>query len=156
MKKILAFAVSHALVFALGFVLGVYLLPILAAPPAPGLADVQAASAGARYTAEFRRNLKGSDPLHWGEGILSLGADRAVFKGRLAPGPAYKLYLVPQAVETGADFLRIKSQSLAVADIKTFENFIVTLPPGTPLERYTGVVVWCESFEQFITAGAYK
>lgn len=156
MKKILLLAVSHALVLALGVALGIYLLPILTAPPAPSVADVQAASSGARYTAEFRRNLKGSDALHWGEGRLSIGPDRVALMGRVAPGPAYKLYLVPEFVETEADFKRLKAQSLAVADIKTFENFIVPLPPGTPLERYSAVVIWCESFSQFITAGKYR
>lgn len=156
MKKILLLAVSHAVVLVLGVALGIYLLPILTAPPAPSVADVQAASSGARYTAEFRRDLKGSDALHWGEGRLSIGPDRVALMGRVAPGPAYKLYLVPEFVETEADFKRLKAQSLAVADIKTFENFIVPLPPGTPLERYSAVVIWCESFSQFITAGKYR
>lgn len=156
MKKILLLAVSHGVVLALGVALGIYLLPILAAPPAPSAADVQAASSAARYTAEFRRDLKDSDSLHWGEGRLSIAPDRVALMGRLAPGPAYKLYLVPEFVETEADFKRVKAQSLAVADIKTFENFIVPLPPGTPLERYSAVVIWCESFSQFITAGKYR
>lgn len=156
MKKILALAVSHAVVLALGVALGIYLLPILTAPPAPSAADVRSAASGALYTAEFRRDLKGSDALHWGEGRLSIGPDRVALMGRIAPGPAYKLYFVPAFVETEADFLRVKPQSLAVADIKTFENFIVPLPPGTPLERYTGVVIWCETFSQFITAGKYR
>lgn len=156
MKRILLLALSHVGVLALGVALGIYLLPILAAPPAPSAQQVQAASSGARYTAEFRRDLKGSDALHWGEGRLSIGPDRVALMGRLAPGPAYKLYLVPEYVETEADFLRVKASSLAVADIKTFENFIVPLPPGVPLERYGTVVIWCEAFSQFITAGRYR
>lgn len=156
MKKFLLLALSHALVLLVGFGLGIYLLPILTAPDAPSAAQVQAASASAQFRAEFKRQLKGSDPLHWGEGALSIGPSSIALVGRIAPGPAYKLYLVPQFVETGEDFKRVKAQSLAVADVKTFENFIVALPPGTPLENYNTVVIWCESFSQFITAAKYR
>jgi hypothetical protein len=76
--------------------------------------------------------------------------------GRIAPGPAYKLYLVPEFVETPDDFKRVKEKSLSVGDVKTFENFIVPLPPGTPLDQFNTVVIWCESFSQFITAAKYR
>jgi hypothetical protein len=32
----------------------------------------------------------------------------------------------------------------------------VPLAPGTDLARYAGVVIWCESFSQFITAAKYR
>jgi hypothetical protein len=156
MKKALVLIVSHLAVLALGFALGVYLLPILAAPPAPTAAQVQAAGAGAGYSTSFVRNLKGSDALHWGEGRVSVGPAAISLMGRIAPGPAYRLYLVPGTVESAQEFLRVKAQSLPVADVRTFENFIAPLPPGTPLDRYNSVVIWCESFSQFITAGRYR
>ena len=156
MKRLLLLTVSHLLVLGLGFALGIYLLPILAAPPAPDPAQLRAAAQGARFQGEFRRDLKGSDALHWGEGQVTLASAAVTLAGRVAPGPAYRLYLVPEFVETGEDFLRLKSKSLAVGDVKTFENFIVPLPPGTPLENYTTVVVWCEAFSQFITAARYR
>ena len=77
-------------------------------------------------------------------------------QGRIAPGPAYRLYLVPAFVQTQEEFLRIKDRSVAVGDIKTFENFIVPLPSGTRVQDYTTVVVWCEAFSQFITAARYR
>jgi hypothetical protein len=40
--------------------------------------------------------------------------------------------------------------------VKTFENFIVPLPAGTDPARYTSVIVWCETFSQFITAARYR
>jgi hypothetical protein len=156
MKKALLLAASHGLALALGFALGIYLLPILTAPEAPGAAQVQAAAAGAQYSGAFRRDLKGSDPLHWGEGRVTVSASAVALAGRIAPGPAYRLYLVPRFVETKEDFLRVKDSSRAVGDIKTFENFIVPLPPGTPLADYDTVVVWCEAFSQFITAARYR
>jgi len=156
MKRWLLLAVSHFVALAMGLALGIYLLPILAAPPAPSEAEVRAASAAASFRTEFRRQLKGSDPLHWGEGALSVGPATIALMGRIAPGPAYKLYLVPEFVETAEDFKRLKTRSLAVADVKTFENFIVPLAPGTDLAQYDTVVIWCESFSQFITAAKYR
>ena len=156
MTKIILLALSHLAVLAFGVGLGIYLLPILTAPPAPTAQEVRTAATGASYSTVFVRGLKGSDALHWGEGAVSVGPAAITLMGRIAPGPAYRLYLSPGLVETEADFLRVKAQSLAIADVKTFENFIVPLPAITPLERYQSVVIWCESFSQFITAGKYR
>lgn len=156
MKKVLLLTATHLAVLAIGFAIGIYLLPILAAPPAPTAAEAKASAQGARFGGEFRRNLKGSDALHYGEGKVTVGPAAVTLVGKVTPGPAYKLYLVPQFVETEEDFQRVKAKSLQVGDIKTFENFIVPLPPGTPLEAYDTVLVWCESFSQFITAAKYR
>lgn len=156
MRRFVLLSLSHLLVLALGFAAGIYLLPILAAPPAPAAGDVQAAASGARFQGTFRRDLPGSDPLHWGEGQVTVGAAAITLQGRVAPGPAYRLYLVPKFVDDGAAFQAVKAQSLPIGDIRTFENFIVPVPPGTPLERYDTVVVWCEAFSQFITAAKYR
>jgi hypothetical protein len=43
-----------------------------------------------------------------------------------------------------------------VGDVKTFKNFLVPLPETVDPARYTTVVVWCESFSQFITAARYR
>lgn len=156
MRKLLLLLASHAVALAAGVALGIYLLPILTAPQGPGPNDLNAASAQARYQGEFKRDLKGSDALHWGEGRVTVSPAAVALQGRLAPGPAYRLYLVPEFVETKADFVRLKDRSLALGDIKTFENFLVPVPAGTPLENYSTVVVWCEAFSQFITAARYR
>jgi len=154
--RIVLLSLSYLLVFTAGFGLGVYLLPILSAPPAPGQAELQAAMRERMFGARFRRDLPGSDLFHWGEGRVTLTPRVVAFEGRLAPGPAYRLYLVPGVVEDGEQFQRVKARSLAVGDIRTFENFVVPLPSGTPLEQYDSVVVWCESFSRFITAAKYR
>ncbi len=141
---------------AAGFAAGVYALPIWIAPAGPSAAEIQAAAQTARFTGTFRRDLKDSDALHWGEGTVTL-SDRAVtLQGRLAPGPDYKLYLSPEFVETEADFNRLKSQMLRVGDVRTFEHFSVPLPPGVDPAAYSAVVVWCETFGEFITAARYR
>jgi hypothetical protein len=154
--KTLLLVVSHALTLALGFALGVYFLPILIAPEAPSSAAVTAQAKAAEFKGRFRRDLKDSDALHWGEGTVSVGSRSIALEGRLAPGPDYKLYLSPQFVETEDEFNRLKSTMVRVGDVKTFENFIVPVGEGIDPARYTTVVVWCERFSQFITAAKYR
>lgn len=156
MRRSLILSATHIFALVIGFAVGIYVLPILTAPEAPSDAQVKAAGTGADYRAEFRRDLKGSDPLHWGEGVVTVGRNAVSLDGKLAPGPDYKLYLVPEFVETKQDFLRVKGQSLRIGDVKTFENFIVSVPQGTDLSRYNTVVVWCEAFSMFITAAKYR
>ncbi len=156
MKKILLLVASHTLVLAAGFALGIYALPILIAPAAPSAAAVAAQATGAMFTGKFRRDLKDSDLLHWGEGTVSVGQQSIALLGRLAPGPDYKLYLSPEFVETEADFKRLKASMVRVGDVKTFENFVVVVPQAIDVSRYNTVIVWCESFGQFITAARYR
>jgi len=155
MKKLLL-ATSHLVALAIGFALGIYALPILIAPPAPSREEVHAKSFSARYQGQFRRDLKDSDALHWGEGRVSVGYKHIVLEGELAPGPDYKLYLSPEFVETEAEFKRLKPTMVRVGDVKTFRNFIVPIPDGVDAAQYTSVVVWCETFSQFITAARFK
>ena len=78
------------------------------------------------------------------------------FMGKLAPGPDYKLYLSPEFAETEAEFNRFKPSMVLIGEVKTFENFIVKVSPNIDLAAYNTVVVWCETFGEFITAAKYK
>lgn len=148
--------VTHGAVFAAGFGLGVYLLPILTAPASLDRAMLAEIAKAAQFKATFTRDLKGSDFLHWGEGQVSVTPDMIVHEGRLAPGPDYKLYLVPEFVEDEASFLKIKDKSLRVGDVKTFDGFLIDLPADADINAFTTVVVWCEAFGEFITAAKYR
>ena len=154
--RVLLLLASHLAVGALGFALGIYALPILIAPPAPDAEQVAEIAGRASYRGQFVRELADSDALHWGEGDVSVGPDAVVLMGRLAPGPDYQLYLSPQFVETEADFNRYKSGMQHVGPVKTFENFVVALPKGVDPSQYDTVVVWCETFGEFITAARYR
>lgn len=155
-RKALLLTASHVAVAAAGFAGGIYALPILIAPEAPATEEIQAAAAQVLFTGQFKRELKDSDFLHWGEGVVSIAPTAISFVGKLAPGPDYKLYLSPTFVETEADFNRLKSTMVQVGDVKTFENFVVALPKTVDPSKYVAVVVWCESFGEFITAAQYR
>ena len=156
MKKSILLTLSHSLFAFAGFAAGIYILPILTAPGAPSANEMATASAQAEFTGQFRRSLEGSDFLHWGEGTVSIGPDSVSFMGELAPGPDYKLYLSPEFVETEADFNRLKNAMVRVGDVRTFENFVVDVPAGIDPANFTSVIVWCESFGQFITSARYR
>ena len=155
MKRLLLL-LSHLAFGAAGFALGIYLLPILVAPPAPERAELETISRSATFTATFKRDLKGSDFLHWGEGEVSLSSEKIAHMGKLAPGPDYKLYLTTGFVEDEAQFNAIKDSAARVGDIKTFNGFVVDVPPGIDINAYDTVVVWCETFGEFITAARYR
>ena len=141
----------------LGFALGVYFLPIIVASEGANEEQLIIAQANTLARATFIRDLKGSDRLHWGEGELTIsmegGQTYATLEGQVSPGPDYKLYLTPEFVDDETSFLAIKQDSLRVADITGFKNFRVMLPVSTKVRDYTAVVVWCERFGEFITAG---
>lgn len=155
MKK-LFLLITHLAALAAGFVLGIYLLPILIAPDAPSDADVETAVSQAAFNGEFRRDLKGSDFLHWGEGKVAVGPDTVALMGSIAPGPDYRLYLSPEFVEDEESFWRVKASSADLGPVRTFDNFIVPIPGAVDAAKYNTVVIWCESFSQFISAAKYQ
>ena len=155
-RSILVFFASHGLACAIGFVGGIYLLPILIAPDTPSANQIDVLATSGDYIGSFSRDRKDSDVLHWGEGEFAIGKESVSFKGSLAPGPDYKLYLSPEFVETEADFKRLKDKMALVNDIKTFDGFIARIPSSVDPSKYDAAIVWCESFGQFITSGTYR
>ncbi len=147
---------THLAMLGIGFALGVYLLPILTAPPSLDKGMLTQTAQSALYKTEFKRDLKGSDFLHWGEGKVSLTDKKIVHEGKLAPGPDYKVYLAKTFVEDEAEFMKIKSEAKQIGDVKTFDGFLVTIPEGINVADYSTVIVWCEAFGEFITAAKYK
>jgi len=147
---------THGVALAIGFALGIYFLPIITAPNSPDAAKLEAQAADATYSAELTRELRGSDFLHWGEGRFDLSATQLVHTGNLSPGPDYRAYLTPSFVEDEAEFEAVKASSAMIGMVDTFGGFILDLPEGIELDDYTTVVIWCERFGEFITAGQYR
>ena len=155
-RKLLLLSVTHTAMLTFGFILGIYVLPIITAPPSPTKSEIAELSIQADYETEFIRDLKGSDALHWGVGKVSISQDNVTLLGEISPGPEYKLYLSPSFVETEAEFEQLKATMKLVGDVKTFENFIVKVDPNINLSQFTTVVVWCEAFGEFITSAKYR
>lgn len=156
MIKGLSLLLSHLFFGVMGFVLGIYALPILTQPTLPDIEEVKQVSNHALFSGVFERDRQGSDFLHWGEGSVSLSDRQVVFIGELAPGPDYKLYLSPVYIETEQAFNQHKNQMVQVGDIKTFDRFSVDLPSELKVEDFNTVIIWCESFGQFITSARYN
>ncbi|MBT8388315.1 MAG: DM13 domain-containing protein [Erythrobacter sp.] len=152
MKKLIAIALSALVILGAG----IYLYPILTAEDAPDSAQLDAAEAGAEYTAQLTRDLRGSDALHWGEGQVSVSAESIAHRGELAPGPDYKLYLTKGFVEHEDEFEPVKSQAALIGSVKSYDGFLLEVPEGVDIDQYDTVVVWCETFGEFITAARYR
>ena len=156
MLRFIFFSGTHIAMLLVGFALGVYFLPILTEPKGPPAEMLAQESSKALYSVGLSRDLKGNDFLHWGEGEISISNDKIVHTGKLAPGPDYKLYLTTEFVEDEAGFEAIKASAVRVGDVKTFQGFILDVPAGIDVSQYTTVLVWCEAFGEFITAGKYR
>ena len=156
LKKAMTLILTHGVMLAFGFALGIYMLPIITAPQAPSDANIAELSADALFQGEFSKAREDSDFFHWGEGVVSLGKTHIAFEGRLAPGPDYQVYLSPRFVETEAQFHQFKGDMLHVGEVNTFDNFALRVSEGIDYKDYNSVIVWCESFEQFITSAQYR
>ncbi|RCU45250.1 hypothetical protein DU002_16145 [Corallincola holothuriorum] len=155
MKSILLI-LSHCTLLVCGVVLGIYLLPVLTAKPGPSESLLQQHALDADYQTEFDRERLDSDFLHWGEGKVHISGNYVSLDGELAPGPDYQLYLVSEFVETEADFLALKPMAKHLGDVESFNDFMLPVPADVDVHRYNTVVVWCETFEQFITSAQYR
>ena len=153
----IGFVLGGLAALPVGFGLGVYYLPILVASDGASRTQVAAAKSDAMISASFRRDLKGSDGFHWGEGTLHLTREGGQYfftlDGQVSPGPDYKLYLTPEYVEDEASFLALKERSVRVADITGFDNFRLDVPMSIDPTQYPAVIIWCERFGEFITSG---
>ena len=114
LKALLIFIIALA-IFAAGFMAGIYSLPILTEQPAPEIKTLEQHQTRALFSAEFKPDLKGSDRLHYGDGMVYLTNDAISMQGTLSPGPDYQLYLSRNFIDNEADFLAQKGTMQRVA-----------------------------------------
>ena len=141
---------------AVGFGLGVYFLPILTAPKSVEISIITEYENRSSFQTEFVRDLKGSDTFHWGEAKVTISDNNITVNGSIAPGPDYKLYLTNEFIQHEDEFLSIKKKAQYIAEVKSFKNFVVEVPSNIDVNNYNTVVIWCESFNEFITAAKYQ
>ena len=118
-KPLLDFARRHIILFGtakfaaglvIGFALGVYFLPILTEEKGLDTVALAQLEASAERSGTFTRYLPGSDAFHWGEGTVRASDTRMWLKGKISPGPDYRLYLTPELATGEASFLKTKDQ----------------------------------------------
>lgn len=155
MKKLLL--LTHSVALVVGFALGVYFLPIMIAPESPSSELINQVAQQARYQSSFVEDRGDSDGFHWAEGEVFISNAQIAFKGTMAPGPDYKLYLAPSYIETEEEFLgSVKARSVRVDVVKTFNGFIIDVPQGINIDEYNTVVVWCEQYKEYISSAKYR
>ena len=155
-KYVLFFIVSYFVMGFGGFLLGIYTLPLITAEGKPSQELSDLVKNDAIYEANFVKDLKGSDFLHWGDGKILISKEKILFQGDLSPGPNYKLYFTKTFVSDEEGFLHEQGNGLKIGSINSFNGFLLELPKDINLENYTSVVIWCESFSEFITAAQYR
>ena len=96
---------THSISLSIGFIIGIYSLPIMIAPDKPSNDKFQKVVNAAQFDAVFVKDLLGSNILHWAKGQISLSNTKIAFQGKISPGPDYKLYLTKKFVQTKTDFL---------------------------------------------------
>ena len=88
--------------------------------------------------------------------LSTISNTKITVNGAIAPGPDYKLYLTNEFTQHEDEFLPIKDEAKYVAEVKSFENFVVDVPSNVDVSKFNTVVIWCESFSEFITAAKYQ
>jgi hypothetical protein len=160
-RPLIEFARRHIILFGtakflaglvIGFGLGVYFLPILTAEDGLDRTALAQLEASAERSGVFTRDLAGSDAFHWGEETVRMNRERAWLEGSIAPGPDYRLYLMPEFVEDEDSFLAIKSRAVDIGPVKAFTNFSLPVPSDVDAGAFPALVIWCEAFGEFITA----
>ena len=160
-KPLLDFARRHIILFGtakftaglvIGFALGVYFLPILTEEKGLDTAALAQLEASAERSGTFTRDLPGSDAFHWGEGTVRINRERVWLEGSIAPGPDYRLYLMPEFVEDEDSFLAIKPRAVDIGPVKAFTNFSLPGPADVDAGAFPALIIWCEAFGEFITA----
>lgn len=112
---------------------------------------------------DFNMDAEGSDKFHNASGKVSIvnfkGENRLVFSDNfeVTRGPDYKIYLVNErGIETKSAFQKIKSNSKRIGEIKQFSGYqVFDIPRDIDIDSIKGVVIWCESFSQYISTADF-
>ena len=135
-RYFLFFILSHLAIGFAGFLLGIYILPLITAEgkTSQELSDI--VKNDSIYKAIFVKDLKGNYSLHWGDGQISISKEKILFQGNLSPGPDYKFYLTKTFISDEESFLKEKGNGLKIGTINSFNGFLLELPKDLNLENY--------------------
>ncbi|MDO9410967.1 MAG: DM13 domain-containing protein [Pseudolabrys sp.] len=150
-RGIIIFLLGGIVGTAFGVALGFFFFPYVFPPP-PAAEQLSQTDEKAIATGTFI-HAKPSDPVHWGRGKVSL-YERAVFLEpdfEVGPGPAYHVYLVPNA--SIRDEAAVKdAMYVDLGRLRAFKGSQrYAIPAGVDLKNYPSVVIWCERFGVLIS-----
>jgi Electron transfer DM13 len=135
-----------------GIALGFFFFPYVFPPP-PAAEQLSEADRSALVASGTFIHAKPSDPFHYGKGKVSVYR-RAVFLEpdfEVGPGPAFHVYLVPQANVRDAAAVADKMY-VDLGQLRAFKGSQrYPVPAGIDLKNYPSVVIWCERFGVLIS-----
>jgi Electron transfer DM13 len=152
LRGILIFIFGGALGTAFGIGIGFFLFPYVFPPP-PAAEILTETDRSALVASGTFIHANPSDPIHWGRGKVSV-YERTVFLEpdfEVGPGPAFHVYLVPQAsVRSEAD---VKDKMYVdLGRLRAFKGSQrYAVPAGVNLTNFPSVVIWCERFSVLIS-----
>ena len=135
-----------------GVALGFFLFPYVFPPP-PATEQIAEADRAALVATGTFIHANPSDPIHYGQGKVSLYR-RAVFLEpdfEVGPGPAYHVYLVPNANVRSEAGVK-DTMFVDLGRLRAFKGSQrYSIPDGVDLSKYPSVVIWCERFGVLIS-----
>jgi len=152
MRVIGSFLVGAILGTGLGIALGFFLFPYVF-PPSPAAETLTAAERTDIAARGTFIHADPSDPIHWGEGDVTVYEGTVFLEAnfKVGPGPKYHVYLVPKAnIRASADVTG--SMFIDLGRLRSFEGSQkYPIPAGINLQDYPSVVIWCEQFDVLIS-----
>ncbi len=153
--RLWAFVLGGAFGAAGGFVLAIFLYPYIFLADIVATETASSASAAAVATGTFI-HANPADPIHFGQGSVSVYKDSVFLHDdfKVGPGPKFHVYLVPEANVTPKTEVE-KTMFVDLGRLRAFQgsqNY--ALPPGVDPAGYRSVVIWCEHFKVLISPAA--
>lgn len=140
-----------------GVALGFFLFPFVFPPPPAMEQLAESDRASLQATGTFI-HANPSDPVHYGSGKVSV-YQRAVFLEsdfEVGPGPAYHVYLVPNASVRNEAAVK-GSMFIDLGGLRSFKGSQrYAIPEGVDLKKYPSVVIWCRQFGVLISPADLK
>ena len=157
-RSFVSFVFGGLLGIAAGFALGIFLYPYIFLADIVANDKVQDAAARQVAARGAFNHPNPSDPIHYGQGDVTVYRDLVHLEGNfeVGPGPKFHVYLVPEAEVTTSTEVD-KTMFVDLGRLRAFkgsQNYEV--PLGVNVEKYPNVVIWCEQFGVLISVARLK
>lgn len=153
LKTIFTFLVGGILGVAFGFAVGIFAYPYIFLADIVASEEVENVEAKQVVAAGSFIHANPSDPVHFGQGGVTVYDDLLHLENdfEVGPGPKFHVYLVPKdEVLSSSDVEGTMYVDLGrLKAFKGSQNYSV--PAGVTLKDFGSVVIWCERFGVLIS-----